>query len=334
MEHTQRASPQLVGACLLAVAGAALAFAVAVPARGGHQPARPTALASSGILTATLAGGGEAILHAENLAPGHSARGHVTIRYESSGEGRVELSQRLRSESPGLGGGRLFEHLVLTVKETSRRAGRLAYSGPMAAMGPAPLGRFRADESRTYSFVVTMPDHGAPAGPLAGDNAAQGGQVTVDFLWSAGSLSGQGRRCPHGVLGGPGRDAISARYRRVRVLARGGDDRVAGSDAADCIFGGRGDDRLRGRPGGDLIRGGYGEDLLRGGTGRDRLAGRQGDDRVLGGPGSDGLRGGAGNDVIYAADGEPDRIHCGIGFDTAIVDPLDRLSDCERVIAG
>jgi Ca2+-binding RTX toxin-like protein len=43
------------------------------------------------------------------------------------------------------------------------------------------------------------------------------------------------------------------------------------------------------------------------------------------------LDGGAGNDRISARDGERDRVRCGPGRDTAIVDRGDRVKGCEVV---
>jgi Ca2+-binding RTX toxin-like protein len=160
--------------------------------------------------------------------------------------------------------------------------------------------------------------------------------VSVDYIWTANSLDSVGsvesRSCRHGVLGTADADLLPADYRGVRVVGRAGDDRISGSRGADCIYGGAGDDLLRGGAGNDLMRGGYDDDVLRGGPGNDRLRGRQGNDVVIGGAGRDRLRGTAGDDLIKAADGAPDRIRCGIGHDTAIVDPLDWVSGCERVI--
>ncbi|MDQ3739921.1 MAG: hypothetical protein M3389_03160, partial [Actinomycetota bacterium] len=41
-----------------------------------------------------------------------------------------------------------------------------------------------------------------------------------------------------------------------------------------------------------------------------------------------------GNDTIHARDGESDSIDCGVGTDTAIVDPADVVANCENVDAG
>ena len=52
---------------------------------------------------------------------------------------------------------------------------------------------------------------------------------------------------------------------------------------------------------------------------------------ITGGPGADQLTGDALDDVIDARDGYPDRVFCGSGNDTALVDPLDAVSaTCEN----
>lgn len=294
-------SPRLGGALL--IAAVLVAVPMTAPPGRSAPPATPVAFSSTGILTASPAG--QAILHAANLGPGHSAQGQVTINYASSSEGRIELSQRLGSEARGLAGGSLFDDLNLTVEQVGGRADGLVYSGPMAAMGPTALQPFGPDESRTYSFTVLMPDHGQPSGPLAGDNANQGSSVTVDYVWTANSLDATGRRCSFGMLGTRGPDLLRADHRGVRILGRGGSDRIVGSRGADCLFGGPGSDLIRGRRGPDLLRGGPGQDVLRGGAGRDR---------------------------IEADDDQPDRVHCGRGDDLAIIDPIDRVHGCETVI--
>lgn len=73
-------------------------------------------------------------------------------------------------------------------------------------------------------------------------------------------------------------------------------------------------------------------DELCGRRGRDTLAGGDGNDRLRGGSGADVMMGGRGRDVVIAWDRFRDRVACGPGRDSAIVDRRDRVArDCERV---
>ena len=179
-----RAKPRLIGILLIVAAAAALAL--------GGRPAAPRAkldLVAHAKGSITTSSGTRAILRAANLAPGQEVRGQVTVRYRSSAPGRVRLRQRLRSEQAGRGGGRLADDLVLTIRQKRKRVTRTLYSGPMSGLRSVRLRRFRRHEKRKYFFAVSMPDHGLPAGPLAGDNAQQGASVTADYIWSANSLN-------------------------------------------------------------------------------------------------------------------------------------------------
>ena len=61
---------------------------------------------------------------------------------------------------------------------------------------------------------------------------------------------------------------------------------------------------------------------------------QNGDDILDGGGGRDILEGGDGNDEIRARDGIADDVLCGPGTDTAIVDTIDLVTDCETVDAS
>jgi Ca2+-binding RTX toxin-like protein len=84
-------------------------------------------------------------------------------------------------------------------------------------------------------------------------------------------------------------------------------------------------------PGTQHVRGVAGPDTIVGGAFDDALYGGSGDDTVTGGAGGDVLGGGLGNDVIQARDGVADRIDCGDGTDTAVVDATDVVAGCETV---
>lgn len=122
------------------------------------------------------------------------------------------------------------------------------------------------------------------------------------------------------------------------IMARIGDDVVAGSLNDDSIFGGEGDDVLRGdrnsrspqvgEPGGDdFIDGGAGNDRIGGKSGNDNLIGGNGDDLIWGDDGDDLLRGGLGNDTLTGDD-----FSGGSGSDTFVLaagEGTDMIMDFE-----
>jgi hypothetical protein len=99
--------------------------------------------------------------------------------------------------------------------------------------------------------------------------------------------------------------------------------RIVGTSGADYLAGTGFDDVILGLAGNDTLIGGAGDDHLDGGPGNDIL---------IGGPGADVLLGGPGSDTIYAADGERDVVDCGPGRDRAIVDAVDKVTNCEVVV--
>lgn len=91
---------------------------------------------------------------------------------------------------------------------------------------------------------------------------------------------------------------------------------LTGDGGANILSGLGGNDRLFGRGGNDTLFGGAGDDVLDGGAGLDRFFG------------------GTGRDTIRARDGRRERIDCGPGRDTAIVDKGDVVRGCETVRRG
>ncbi|MGH2996487.1 MAG: calcium-binding protein [Gaiellaceae bacterium] len=115
--------------------------------------------------------------------------------------------------------------------------------------------------------------------------------------------------------------------KRDFILARAGNDTVAGLGRGDLLFGQAGNDWLDGGEGADFLWGGGGEDTLLGGLGSDWL---------WGGWGADSLDGGEGNDRLFAAadDGSPDTLQCGENdgdWDRAVIRPGDTALGCEKV---
>jgi Ca2+-binding RTX toxin-like protein len=122
-----------------------------------------------------------------------------------------------------------------------------------------------------------------------------------------------------------------------------------GSDAAETIEVSNvhdGSSNIDGGGGNDVIKADDTSDTVNGGAGDDVVEGGLGNDTVTGGPGKDTIMGDSsashcqyfgsckvpfGNDTIYAQDGEPDQIDCGVGEDVAYVDAVDTVANCETV---
>jgi Ca2+-binding RTX toxin-like protein len=105
------------------------------------------------------------------------------------------------------------------------------------------------------------------------------------------------------------------------VNGNGGDDQLTAMDYDDAMDGGAGNDR---------VEGGIGHDTITGGPGKDTLFG-EGDGNYCG---IYECKIPFGNDTINARDGEADQVDCGVGTDTAIVDALDTVANCEKVDVG
>ena len=119
-----------------------------------------------------------------------------------------------------------------------------------------------------------------------------------------------------------------------RLILFGGDDCATGGAGADVIHLGPGNDTGEGGGGDDVLTGGPGDEILLAGLGADRLDGGEGDDLLRderGDADPDVLVGGEGHDVIRSANGGPDVVDCGPGWDVVIVDASDTLSGCDDV---
>jgi Ca2+-binding RTX toxin-like protein len=128
--------------------------------------------------------------------------------------------------------------------------------------------------------------------------------------------------CANLRAGTAGDDGLAGTTAGDRLDGKAGADALSGDAGADCLFGGNGADWLAGGAGDDVLHGGAGDDQLRGGAGADRLFGEGGADLLLGG---------AGADRISAVDRRRDTIDCGAGRDTATVDRVDQVRNCEKV---
>ena len=170
------------------------------------------------------------------------------------------------------------------------------------------------------------------------------------------------------IAGNLGNDTLNGGGGKDRIFGGKGDDTVNGGPGApfsrrrfeDRLHGGDGNDKVNGGNGRDYISGGAGDDISTGGAGADRIFANLGADQSFGGngnddlwalargdvaapgdPSGDALTGGDGDDTFHTRDGEVDRIDCGNGTDTALLDQFDLIVDatpanpngsCERVV--
>jgi hypothetical protein len=170
-------------AALVVVAGAA----IGVPR---DDRAAPPDLVLSRI-TAPLAHGnshdGQAILTAENMAPGDRRRGAVTITNRGH-DGAFYLVADGPHDRPGRGGGELSDRLELTIADVSAGAPQVVADGQLRRLGHChPLGMLVAGQSRTYSFTLAFrPGHD--------DNRYAGASVRVGYEWRQTAAARDG--CP------------------------------------------------------------------------------------------------------------------------------------------
>ena len=178
------ATRAVVGLALLALGVAALVLG---PARDGAATGPQLELTSSGdVFTHSNSRDGQPVFTVAGLGPGGSTGGEVTLRNTGTLAGRFTLSAVEVTDVPGPGGGILSQRLRLAVTDVTAPIQPLAiYDGGLAAMTPRDLGVFAPGEARSFDFVASLPDGGDPGGPGAGDNAFQGAQASVAYVWHA-----------------------------------------------------------------------------------------------------------------------------------------------------
>ena len=201
-----------------------------------------------------------------------------------------------------------------------------------------------------------------------GADSIRGGRGADVLRGGRGADLLQGKSGADWVLGESGDDTLYGGAGPDHLRGGSGSDRLGGGFGADALSGGRGRDIVfygqrsgavrvsigngandgvageRDNVRGDVedVRGGGGNDVLIGNGAANELFGGGGRDRLVGKGGSDVLMGDDGNDVIDARDGTSsaaraaagavDRVVCGGGEDTALVDPSDIVDPgCEHV---
>ncbi|HEY6729744.1 MAG TPA: calcium-binding protein [Solirubrobacterales bacterium] len=312
----------------VAVLGLLLVAAASLYAAAGWRPAAVPRVQASTVGSMALIDSNQegAIFDLDNVAPGQTGSGEVTIANDGEGPGALSLLSTGLSNAPGRYGGLLSQRLMLRIEDLRPGAAKVVYDGGLASMPQLQLGTLAAGESRTYRFQVTMLDGGAPATPFIDDNVYQRASTDIGYEWTLTEVEG----------GDPG-----AEPKQPTPTPPSGDpsppvvpptSTPQGTPGADTLIGSSEDDLIFGRGGADRIFGKQGRDRLFGGPGNDRIFGGPGADRLHGGAGRDRLNGGPGPDLILARGGGADIVVCGAGADVARVDPSDRVRGCERIL--
>lgn len=194
------------------------------------------------------------------------------------------------------------------------------------------------EEIATFTFTVTN-EGNEPASYVALGIEGRGNWDPVSVAASPGKCDPDGTSCELGALAAGASATMTVKVRApkafndgaIAVLVRDfgpaatGVDFAASASFADCD--------VMGTDGRDDLHGTARDETMRGLRGPDRIAGKGGRDVVVGGLGRDVLFGGSGADRMLARDGTRDRVDCGDGSDTAIVDPQDSVANnCESVL--
>src|SRR5215210_173681 len=181
-----QASPlKLVGALFaLSLAGM---MAVASGASFTSTSANAGNIVTAGNLSHSNSAAPGAILSVSGLVPGDSQSGSTDITNTGDVNGVFTLSKSGVVDSDPANP--LSAKLDLVVEDLGDPASPTApvvkYSGKLGAMGARAMGTLAPGDTHRYRFTVTFPDGGTPAGPLSGDNAYKGGNVTVQYDWEA-----------------------------------------------------------------------------------------------------------------------------------------------------
>jgi hypothetical protein len=113
---------------------------------------------------------GQPVFSAENIGPGDSTSGDVTLSNAGTLAGQLSLSQSSAA------GSALAEQLELVVQDVTGTPA-IVYSGPLSGLSSLGLGTLAPGSARVYSFTATL--------PAGADSSAAGASVAVDYTWVA-----------------------------------------------------------------------------------------------------------------------------------------------------
>jgi hypothetical protein len=122
---------------------------------------------------------GEAVFSAEDIAPGDSTAGTVTVSNAGSLTGDLTLTGSEPVDTPGPGGGALSERLGLVVQDVTGAPPATVYVGPLDELGALPLGTLGPGASRVYRFTASL--------PASADESVAGASTIVAYKWIVAS---------------------------------------------------------------------------------------------------------------------------------------------------
>ena len=128
---------------------AAAAVAVLSLSGGSGGGAGPRVELVAGSLSLVNSLEGQAVFSTDNLGPGHSAGGTVTVANTGTLPGALSLAQSAPT------GSALAGQLRLAVRDLT--VGTTVYSGPLTGLGTVSLGTLGAGAARVYGFTATLP---------------------------------------------------------------------------------------------------------------------------------------------------------------------------------
>lgn len=199
----RRLMGRLLASAVVIAACAAIVIGAAQPVHhlGGLELAD-----SNGAIVQSNSRANAFIFQAGNMIPGGSTTGTVTLKNEDAIDGDFVLSEsNLMDTLVGPGGGSLAHQLSLKIEDvTNPSSPTVLYPVPnpdpttapdtkLSDLGTLHVATIPAGQTRTFKFTATLPDGGLPAtqsDPTSGDNAFEGGAMSVEFDWASTSISG------------------------------------------------------------------------------------------------------------------------------------------------
>lgn len=165
-----------------ALALGAIGLAVAAPGGvggggGATQRDEVRIQAAGGAVTIANSREGLTLFSANGMRPGQSAGGTLRLTHTGPDARALSLTATVAQDTPGAGGGRLTDQLVLAVADaTPGHAAQTLWTGGAAALANVPLGSIAGGAQRTYAVTATL--------PTGASNAYQGASTSLDLRWT------------------------------------------------------------------------------------------------------------------------------------------------------